>query len=316
MPGIETHYVSQFSRNVRFLLDQGGLSRLEPFVESGTHEGKQASPVDQVGSTEVTWDRPRKSDTVFTDISSDRRWVYPHTANVTVPIDKIDEIRKIVDLKSPYARRVAEAHARAKDDRIGEAFFADSRTGEMGATTTAFPAAQKVGVNVGGANSGLNVAKLRAARRILMASGLNMETMRPKIAITAVEYDNLLGELQVTSMDYNDRPTLVDGRVSQFLGFDFVQVEWQATHNRPDGTGVPAYPLSLPYIAPAGLASTARFLPVWVEEGMYLGKWEDLRVEMDERADKNYLWQVWSEMSVGATRLEEKRVVQIAVNSA
>ena len=217
----------------------------------------------------------------------------------------------LVDPRGPYAVRIAEAMGRASDDFIGEAFFADAATGKTGSTATAFPNTQKVGVDVGGTASGLNVAKLRAAKKLLMASGLDLARNQAYIAITSQEHDDLLGELQVTSLDYNTKPTLVDGVVTQFMGFNFVHVEWQATVS-PNGVAAAAYPLSLPYIAPGGLAATARFIPAWVEDGMYQGMWGGLETHVDDRKDKNYSNQLWAEMTTGATRLEKKKVVQTA----
>jgi hypothetical protein len=146
-----------------------------------------------------------------------------------------------------------------------------------------------------------------------MASGLDLSREKAYVAISATEHDNLLGELQVTNMDYNDKPTLVDGRVTSFMGFSFVHVEWQATQT--DGVTA-TYPLSLPFIAPGGLASTTRYIPVWVESGMHFGRWGGLDARVDPRPDKNYNTQVWAEENVGATRLQEKKIVQIACTSA
>lgn len=309
---VQQHHVVQFSRNVGQLLQQGAR-KLPGYVSQGSYTGKAGSPVDQIGTVGVIRNRARHTDTPHLSIPGDRRWIYPNSITSSTLIDNLDVIRMLIDLKSPYATAISDAIGRAEDDEIGAAFFAAAAVGEQGLSTIAFPAGQQVGVNVGGANSGMNVPKLRAAKRLLMASGLDLAREKAYVAITATEHDNLLGELQVTNTDYNDKPTLVDGRVTSFLGFNFVHVEWQATMT----DGVTAqYPLSLPTIAPGGLAATARFIPVWVESGMHFGRWGSLDNRVDQRPDKNYNWQIWAEENVGATRLQEKKVVQIAVNSA
>lgn len=304
---LQTYQVLQFTQNVEQLLQQKGM-KLPQYCAQGTYVGKAGTVVDQVGTVGVIRDRARITDTPHLSLPSDRRWVYPHTVTSSTLIDNLDVIRMLQDMKSPYSIAIAEAIGRAIDDEIGASFFGNAMTGEQGLTTTAFPAAQQVGVNVGGTNSGLNVPKLRAAKRLLMQSGLDLARERVYCAITAVEHDNLLGELQVTNLDYNSQPTLVDGRVTQFLGFNFVQVEWQATMT----DGVTAqYPLSLPYIAPGGLASTTRNIPVWVQSGVHFGRWGGLESRVDPRPDKNYNWQLWSETTVGAVRTQEKKVVEI-----
>lgn len=313
MADIASHYVTQFSSNIELLLSQSGY-RPRPYVRHGTHVGENASPVEQIGDIGLVYDRAMNSDTPSLGINNDRRWVRPRSLTTAHLVDRLDLQKMLIDPRSQYAVRMAETLGRGSDDFIGEAFFADAATGKTGSVATAFPNTQKVGVDVGGTASGLNVAKLRAAKKLLMASGLDLARNQAYIAITSQEHDDLLGELQVTSLDYNTKPTLVDGQVMQFMGFNFVHVEWQATVT-PNGVSAAAYPLSLPYIAPGGLAATARFIPAWVEDGMYQGTWGGVVTRIDEREDKNYSTQLWAEMTAGATRLEEKKVVQIAVDN-
>lgn len=309
---VQQHHVNSFTRNVEHLLQQQGR-KLTDRVSRGSYTGKSGVVVEQIGTIGVIRDRGRHTDTPHLSIPGDRRWVYPHSLTTATLLDKLDEARILIDLKSPYAEAIANSLGRAEDDEIGSAFFGAALTGENGTTPVTFPASQQVGVNVGGANSGLNVPKLRAVRRMFMQSGVDLARDSITMAITAIEHDNLLGELQVTSLDYNNKPTLVDGRVTSFMGINFVHVEWQATQT--DGA-TPFYPLSLATIAPGGVAATARFLPAWVESGMHYGTWDGLQTRVSEREDKNYNWQIWGELMSGATRTQEKKVVQVAVNSA
>jgi hypothetical protein len=46
--------------------------------------------------------------------------------------------------------------------------------------------------------------------------------------------------------------------------------------------------------------------------GLMLAIQKDIEGRVDERPDKNYAWQVYLKLCMGATRLEEARVVQIA----
>lgn len=303
---VEQHHVVQYTSNVEHLLQQGDR-KLPQYVSRGTYVGKSGAVVDQVGTTGIVRNRMKHTDTPHLSVPGARRWINPNSITWATLIDNFDNIRVLIDLKSQYAVAGANAVGRAEDDEIGAAFFAPAMTGENGSVAVAFPSSQIVGVNVGGTNSGLNVPKLRAARRLLMASGLDLARETLHVALTSVEFDNLLGELQVTSTDYNDRPTLVDGRVERFMGFTFHHVEWGATAD--DGSAV--YPLSLPYIVPGGLGSTTRNIPVWVESGMHFGTWGGLDTKIDQRPDKNYNWQIWMEENVGATRLQEKKVVEI-----
>lgn len=309
---VQQHHVLQFTRNVEQLLQQQGY-KLPGLVSKGAYTGKAGAVVDQIGTVGIIRDRVRHADTPHLSIPGDRRWVYPHSITSATLIDNIDIARILIDLKSSYVTAIAEAVGRAYDDEIGAAFYAASLTGEQGLTSTAFPGTQQVGVNIGGANSGMNVPKLRLAKRYLMAAGVDLSRSMLHVAITSVEHDNLLGELQVTNMDYNDKPVLVEGRVTSFMGFQFHQVEWQSLMT----DGVTAqYPLSLSTVVPGGTGGITRNIPVWVEEGMHFGQWGGLESKVDPRPDKNYNTQIWAEANVGSTRVQEKKVVQIAVSSA
>lgn len=307
---VQQHHVLQYSTNVEHVLQQSGM-RLSPLCMQGRYTGKAGVMLDLVGQTTAQRNRSRHADTPLISIPGDRRWVFPQSYTHAELVDNLDIIRMLIDPKSAYAEAQANAIGRGADDEVGAAFFGAALTGESGTVSVAFPAGQNVGVNVGGANSGLNVPKLRAARRLLMATGADMARDKSYIAISSVEHDNLLGELQVTSIDYNEKPTLVEGRVTQFMGFQFVHVEWNAY----DGVN-PTYPLSQPSILPGGAGSTLRNIPVWVESGMHFGRWGDMRTEIGERADKNYNTQVFAELICGASRTQEGKVVRIACNSA
>lgn len=304
----QVHHVNQFSRNVEHLLQQSAM-KLTPYTEKGSYTGKSGAVVDQIGSMGVIRDRARHTDTPHIDVPGDRRWIFPHTLTTATMMDKVDLVRMLIDPQSKYTEAVATALGRAADDEVGAAFYSAAMTGENGTVSTSFSSGQDVGVNVGGVNSGLNVAKLRAAKRLFMAAGVDLARVRLKMAITAIEHDNLLGETQVTSLDYNDRPTLVDGRVTSFMGFDFVHVEWQSTMT--DGTTA-NYPLSIAAGIAASLSATTRNIPAWIESGIHYGTWDGLQIKVDQRSDKNYNTQIWGEMICGATRTQEKKVVRVA----
>jgi hypothetical protein len=65
----------------------------------------------------------------------------------------------------------------------------------------------------------LNVAKLRAAKRLLDKN--NVPADGRHIIIHANGLDSLLGETAVTSSDFNTVKALVQGEINTFLGFMF-----------------------------------------------------------------------------------------------
>lgn len=286
------HYVSSFSTNIALLLQQKG-SRLRPFVTEGSYVGKQASPVDQIAAVNAQKVVSRFAPMGRVDAAVDRRWVVPVDYDLPQLIDSFDKLRLLTDPESAYVMNAMYAMGRAMDDELISAFFGTAKTGETGAGSTAFGAAQFVSVNTGGATSNLNFAKIRAARKILMANEVDFDNDPVTMAVTATEYDSLFGEAQVINRDYSNAFVLEDGKIKKVLGINIVQCE-RLTTGTDDAAG------------------TSRAIPVWAKSGMHLGMWGDLSVDISQRKDLQSLpWQAYVKGSFGATRIEEKKVVRI-----
>jgi len=295
---VPTHFVQQYSTNVAMLLQQRG-GKLMSTVSMGSYTGKAAKAVEQVGPVAPVKNLGRHSDTPLISTPGDARWVFPQDYDWADLIDNQDKLRMLIDPQGPYTQNAINAMRRAQDEEILMAFFAAASTGENGTISTAFPGGQQVGVNVGGASSNLNVAKLRAAKRLLMAAGVDVQSEPIYAAITASDHDALLNEVQVASLDYNTQPVMVDGLVTRFLGINFVHVEFSDT-------------VSYPQASAALVSGGVRSVPVWVPSGMHLAMWNDVSTTVDRRPDKRNSTQVYVTGTFGACRLEERRVVQIA----
>lgn len=286
---IPNHYAQQFADNIQLLLQQKD-SRFEGAVTHGNYIGEQASPVDQIDAVEMQAVNGRFQAMPRVDADMARRWIAPEDFDLPQMIDSFDKLRLLTDPQSSYVTNAVQAAKRKKDDVIINAFFAASKTGKTGSSTTSLPAGQVVAVNQGASgNTGLTVAKLREARRILRANEVDLDMDPIYCAITSKQEDNLLAEAQVISLDFNDRPVLVDGKLKSFLGMNFIPSE----RLKVDG-------------------SSYRRCPVWAKSGMHLGYWNDITTDVSQRKDIRGLpFQAYVYMTVGATRLEEKKVVEI-----
>lgn len=286
---IPNHYAQEYATNIELLLQQKG-SKLRQFVTSGSYIGEQASPVDQIGSVEMQAVTGRFEPMGRVDADTDRRWVLPSDFDLPQLIDSFDKLRLLTNPESVYVQNAVYAAGRKMDDLIIDALFGTAKTGKTGSTDTSFPAGQQVAVNYGASgNVGLTVAKLREARKILKAAEVDMD-MDPLVCIvTAEQEDNLLAEAQVISLDYNEKPVLVDGRLNKFLGINFIHCE------RLDVDG-----------------SSYRRVPVFAKSGMHLGIWNDITTDISQRKDlKGLPFQSYVYMTAGATRLEEEKIVEI-----
>lgn len=284
---VTTAFVQQYSTNVALLLQQRG-SKLRDAVTVGSYTGKAAKAVEQIGAVTAQARTSRHADTPLISTPHDARWVFPSDYEWADMIDDQDKLRMLIDPTSPYAMNGAYALGRAMDDLIISAALGTAMTGENGSTSTPFATATQQ-IAVGG--TGLTVAKLRQARRILMTNEVDVMADPLYIAVTAVQLDELLGTTEVTSSDYNTVKTLVSGEIDTFLGFKFIQCERLGT----DGSG-------------------DRRCIAWAKSGLHLGMWNDINTKISERADKSYATQVYVKGTFGATRTEEKKVVEIICN--
>lgn len=285
-------YGRQYATNVALLLQNKG-GKFMRAVDVGIYKGDQASPVDQLGSIEASEVTTRFADMPRTDAPTARRWVFPTDYDVNQLIDQFDKLRLLSDPQSKYVANAQMAMARKQDREIIQAFTGTSKTGVNGGTSTIFTAANEVDVATGGANSRINVAKIRAVKELMETNHIDFETEQAFIGITAKDHSALLNEIQINSRDFKngEAPVLQSGRVTEFLGFQFIQSE----------------------LIESLLAGTNEVtLPVWVKSGMHFGTWNAITVDVSQRKDlRGMPWQAYVYGTFGATRLEENKVYAI-----
>jgi len=280
--------VQQYKSNVELLLQQRG-SKLRGAVMSDSYFGKAAKAVEQIGPVVAKKKTGRHTDTPLIETPHDARWVHPTDYEWADLIDDQDKLRTLIDPTSAYAINGAMALGRSIDDEIIAAGDGTAKTGEDGTTSTVFDTNMQVAVTVGaGAATGFNIAKLRLAKRLLMANEVDIDSDMLYVLIDAVQHDDMLSETQATSLDYNTKPVLVDGRITSFMGFNFIHTERLGV----DGSG---YRKNL----------------FWAKSGMHLGVWNDITTRISERDDKSYAVQPYVKGTFGATRIEEGKVGRI-----
>jgi len=283
---ITTAFVQQYSNNVQMLSQQKG-SLLRSAVDVETVVGKN-SFFDQVGVASAVKRLTRHADTPQMDTPHARRRVSLSDYEYSDLIDNQDKIRTLIDPTSAYATAAAYALGRAQDDEIIAALSGTAYTGETGSTATVLPSAQKI---TEASTGGLTIAKLRTAKEILDSASVDPSIPR-YIAVGPRQITDLLGTTEVTSSDFNSVKALANGEVNSFLGFNFI------VSNRLD------------------IASSKRLCLVWAMDGCKMAIGQDLMTRIDERADKGYAHQVYVCQSIGATRMEEEKVVTIEAHEA
>ena len=276
-------FVNQYTTNVELLLQQRG-SKLRKAVMENSYTGKGAKAVEQIGAVEPRKRTSRHADTPLIETPHDARWVYPEDYEWADLIDDQDKVRMLIDPQSAYAKNGAYAMGRGCDDEIIAAFFATSATGENGTDTEAFDTTN-YSIAVGG--TGMTVDKLRGAMRRLEEAEVDVENDPLWVVMGPRQHENLLNETQAISLDYNTRPVLVDGKITAFMGFNFIVTTRLQT------------------------ASGDRLCAAWAQSGMALGIWNDITTKISERADKSYATQVYCKVTCGATRVEQGKVIRV-----
>lgn len=295
---VPEHHVAMYTANVQALLTkQGGL--LMPYISQGSYRGEKVQVVDFIGTVEFIERDTVYADTKLTELEHTSRWISGVEYDCAILVDRLDLLKMLYDPTSPYVDRMRDAAARKQDEIIMSKFFATAKTGKTGDTNTPFKSSNIVAHG----STRMSVAKLRAMRKLIKKRHLDLRTRKPYIAVTAEQIDDLLGEVAVGSSDYNSVKPLVDGEVSQFMGFVFVPYEDNGTS--AGGKGIPTFVDTGPV--------TVRQLPVWVPDGMQYGSWEGLVVTINNRPDKNNIKQLHATFTGGATRLEEDKVFQLQV---
>jgi hypothetical protein len=287
---IYTWYSRQYATNIQLLSQQKG-SRFRNAVRVESVVGEMGF-FDQVDAVDATDRTTRYGDTVWTIPASARRRVDLAAKDVNIPIDKPDLLSMVVDPTSGYVQTAVNALGRKMDDLIIAAATANAYTGQTGATSTAFDS------NNMAITSGNNGADTMALATILSAKkALDKMDVDPDIprymAITPGQLSALLAIAQLTSTDYAAVKALVQGEIDTYCGFKFIVT------NR---------------LTNAGAANCVCL--AWAKDGLLLGLGQDIQTSIDKRPDKNNLLQISCTMHLGATRMEEKKVVKITCNDA
>ncbi len=292
-------YTTQYSTMVEMLLQQKG-SKLRGRVREGSHIGKMASPINQIGAVQLKAPAGRFAPLGRQDASMDRRWVFPQDGELPQLVDSFDQLKTLVDPKNEYAANAAAAVGRAYDDAIIAAAFGTAQLGvDAGGlvpeawapttyTTTAggFVVQDSFGAS---AATGLTVAKIIEMKRVARHYHNDLDNDPLTLVVGSKQESDLLNQAQVVSTDFNDKPVFVDGKVTRIMGVDIIYME------------------RLPIVT-----TNTRGCLGFVKSGMYLGVWQDMVNNITQRTDlSSQPWQIYTKASFGATRTQPGKVFAI-----
>jgi hypothetical protein len=281
---INKAFEQQFSDNFLHLSSQKD-SKLGGRVRSEQVNDAKAFHFDRMDTVNMVQSISRHEDTPLTEVPFSRRRVTFNTYRAVDLIDSPDRVKMAKDPTSPTMKQLVWALNRQKDDLIisaalGNAFAIDSADAS---SSVALPSGQKIA----NGSADMTLAKLVSAKKILLDNDVDPEEEEMFIVMGPAQLEALLNNTTVTSSDYNSIKALVAGQIDTYLGFKFI------------------------ISTRLSVAANIRSCFAWAKSGIGLAMNGSPNIRISERSDKNYSTQVFVEASLGATRIEDEKVVQI-----
>ena len=281
---INKAFETSFSDNFLHLASQkqsklGGAVRYEQ-----VNDAKQFM-FDRMDTVSMVQSVSRHEDTPLTEVPFSRRRVTFNTYRAVDLIDNPDRVKMAKDPTSPTMKQLTAAMNRQKDDVIisaalGNAFSISSSDA---ASSIALPAAQKI------ANGGtdLTLAKLLEAKKKLLNNDVDPGEEPMYVVVGPDQLEALLSVTTNTSVDFNSVRALMNAELDTWCGFKFIISTRLAK------------------------VGNIRSCFAWAKSGIGLAMNGSPNIRISERSDKNYSTQCFVECSLGATRIEDEKVVQL-----
>lgn len=234
-------------------------------------------------------------------------------------VDNDDKLKLLINPESEYVIAARNAFGRNMDDIIIAAALGTAFTGPDGATPITLPStggplntgqyiartALNNDLNIQSQTtdqSGLSPQRLRAIKYLFDAQDVDPDEERFAV-VSANALKNLLSFVQVTSADYNTVKALAEGAIDRWMGF-----KWIMTNRLPQVGVASALGITYPAIGSISQAND-RLCLFYANQGLGLGIQEDVLAEIAKRPDMSFSTQIYMEMVMGATRVEEPKVV-------
>lgn len=294
-------YSKQFSDTISLVAQQktsqfrGKVKILDNIVGAEEAYFNQISPLEApLPNTERHGDTPSREAVML------RRAVTPYPWEDGYLLDKVDIDRMVVNPESAIVQSLAGSFGRKIDDLIIAAAFADVKTGAYGTGPVA--AFKDESISLDGTTGGIKtvagtlaaastpvtmeLAKILAMTEIYMNADVPI-TDKKYWAISPKDHRAMMDIEEVTSSDYVNGHPLESGSVGYFGGFNFF-----VTNRLPKDAAT----------------STAYRTFSWSEGGIGLAFIGDMQTRIAPRPDKKFSTQIYSNMDLGAVRIEGARV--------
>lgn len=203
--------IASFDAEVKHAYQDRGKLRETVRVKTGVVGSTHRFPKMSAG---VATQRTPQTDIVPMNLQHTNATATLEDWNAAEYTDVFDEQKTNISERQELAYSIARAISRREDQLILDALEATNTTMEIPTST-------------GGADSGLNVAKLRMMSRMLGNNAVDEEEMKTYVG-SYFGRESLLAEEEATSSDYNTIKALVNGQIDTFVGFSFKWIAQRA----------------------------------------------------------------------------------------
>lgn len=310
---VTDQFVTHFDKNWQMLVGQK-MARMREMVMVKTGCSGKAETHNQVGDSEpIETTGTRYAQIPLRDLPTSTRWIHPRQYSHPTAEDRWDPkgLMPTVAPRGQHTMNHFRAFGRSVDDRIIAALGGTAYTGADGTTPATLGVGNKVAkdyVTTGSAtdSSLIPVKVIRALGILADNDAIDDDELDESQELFGVMTPTLEEDLRnfisagtgtaLFSKDY--MPPVLDerGRIKRWLG-----INWKVS-TRP------------------GLVDTSdtsiHYAYIWTKSGIQLDFWEEMSTTIDRLPQNNNSTLFLSQWSLGAARLEEEKVVQIACETA
>ncbi len=285
---VNAAFVQKFRDNFIHLSQQKG-SKLRESVRVHTDVVGKYDHFDRIGQTSAQLITSRHADTPTVDTPHSRRRVTLADYNWADLVDRADEIKMLSSPASEYMKAGVWAMGRTMDDIIITAFngSATSVSSDDSTSSVSFDSNNQIAHG----SADLSLAKVIQAAKILADNDVDPDEERYAV-VGPAQIEAMLNSSTVTSSDYNSIRLLMKGEIDTFMGF-----KWITSTRLPK----------------SGNYRKAFF---YAKSAMGLSVGLDVVTSIDKRPDKNNSMQPYAQMSLGSTRIEEAKIVEVSCDES
>jgi len=281
-PTIDQAFIEEYQDNVRHLAQQLE-TRIRPHVYEVSSRG-EAYNFERLAPTDAVEKTGRRQATQFIDDVWTRRVAQPKTFNHTMTIEHEDKVQMLVNPDSNYARNQAYAMNREMDKLLIAAASADALDGD--GATNAIPASQIIGDGT----APISFDLITASQEQFMKDEIMPDYAKVMI-VGPTQVRKLMQLTENTSSDYVQAQRLQTyGIAPNWLGYT-----WIVSNYLESPAGGELYCIAM------------------TKMGIGLAVNQNTFTRIGENPSYQYMWQVFSQWTMGAVRVEDEHVQLIHV---